>query len=160
MSGDVHVRFCESAGVRLPRATLLVIGFTREDDARRVMEVLPKRFGKYGLTIHPEKTKLVPFRRPPYSSSPKGGPRGDRPGTFDLLGFYALLEPFQKMQLGDQAENGGEPIHPGGQDDCPLVPEEPASPDCRAAPNTQPEAARALRLLRDYGQQRCPEPIP
>jgi len=64
-----------------------VIGFTREDDARRVMEVLPKRFGKYGLAVHPTKTKLVPFRRPPLSSSPKGGPGGDRPGTFDLLGF-------------------------------------------------------------------------
>ena len=64
-----------------------VIGFTREDDARRVLDVLPKRFGKYGLTIHPEKTRLVPFRRPPFSSSPKGGPGGDRPGTFDLLGF-------------------------------------------------------------------------
>ena len=64
-----------------------VIGFTREDDARRVMEVLPKRFGKYGLTIHPDKTRLVPFRRPSYASSPKGGPQGDRPGTFDLLGF-------------------------------------------------------------------------
>ena len=64
-----------------------VTGFTHEDDARRVMEVLPKRFGKYGLTIHPEKTKLVQFRRPPYSSSPKGGPHGDQPGTFDLLGF-------------------------------------------------------------------------
>ena len=64
-----------------------VIGFIHEDDARRVMEVLPKRFGKYGLTVHPEKTKLVPFRRPPLSSSPRGGPDGDRPGTFDLLGF-------------------------------------------------------------------------
>ena len=64
-----------------------VIGFTREEDARRVMDVLPKRFGKYGLTLHPEKTRLVPFRRPPYTSSPKGGPNGDRPGTFDLLGF-------------------------------------------------------------------------
>ena len=64
-----------------------VIGFTREDDARRVMEMLPKRFGKYGLTIHPDKTRLVLFRRPSYASSPKGGPQGDRPGTFDLLGF-------------------------------------------------------------------------
>jgi RNA-directed DNA polymerase len=64
-----------------------VIGFTREDDARRVMDVLPKRFGRYGLTLHPTKTRLVPFRRPPYDGSPKGGPNGDRPGTFDLLGF-------------------------------------------------------------------------
>jgi hypothetical protein len=37
-----------------------VIGFTDDEDARRVMAVLPKRFGKYGLTIHPDKTRLVP----------------------------------------------------------------------------------------------------
>jgi len=61
-----------------------VIAFSSEEDARRVMDVLPKRFGKYGLTLHPEKTRLVPFRRP---STPGGGKRGDRPGTFDLLGF-------------------------------------------------------------------------
>jgi len=64
-----------------------VIGFTHEEDARRVMSVLPKRLGKYGLTVHPDKTKLVPFRRPPYDSRPSGGPDGERPGTFDLLGF-------------------------------------------------------------------------
>jgi group II intron reverse transcriptase/maturase len=64
-----------------------VIGFRDERDAQRVMEVMPKRFGKYGLAIHPTKTKLVPFR--PASSSTNGGnePRAHRPGTFDLLGF-------------------------------------------------------------------------
>ena len=41
------------------------MGFAREADARRVLDVLPKRFGKYGLTLHPDKTRLVPFRRPP-----------------------------------------------------------------------------------------------
>jgi group II intron reverse transcriptase/maturase len=61
-----------------------VIAFTSEEDARRVLNVLPKRFGKYGLTLHPEKTRLVPFHRP---SSSDGGKRGERPGTFDLLGF-------------------------------------------------------------------------
>jgi group II intron reverse transcriptase/maturase len=60
-----------------------VMGFAGEEDAQRVMAVLPKRFGKYGLTIHPEKTRLVPFRRPPYSGS--GG--SVEAGTFDLLGF-------------------------------------------------------------------------
>ena len=64
-----------------------VIGFTREDDARRVFGVLPKRFGKYGLTIHPEKTRLVPFRRPAAYPAPEGRPPADGPGTFDLLGF-------------------------------------------------------------------------
>ncbi|HWT78300.1 MAG TPA: reverse transcriptase domain-containing protein, partial [Candidatus Methylomirabilis sp.] len=38
-----------------------VMGFTREEDARRVLDVLPKRFAKYGLALHPEKTRLVPF---------------------------------------------------------------------------------------------------
>lgn len=63
-----------------------VMVFSREDDARRVMDVLPKRFGKYGLTLHPEKTRLVEFRRPD-RRSPQDGDSTGRPGTFDLLGF-------------------------------------------------------------------------
>jgi RNA-directed DNA polymerase len=64
------------------------MGFTRELDARRVMEVLPKRFSKYGLTIHPDKTRLVAFHRPPRTATGKGvNEDGSRPGTFDLLGF-------------------------------------------------------------------------
>jgi hypothetical protein len=64
-----------------------VIGFTDEADARRVMEVLPKRFGKYGLTIHPDKTRLAPFARP-QGRKGRGEPAsGNRPGTFDFLGF-------------------------------------------------------------------------
>ncbi len=58
-----------------------VMGFASQQDARRVMEVLPKRFGKYGLTLHPDKTRLIPFRRPTSRSG------GCKPGTFDLLGF-------------------------------------------------------------------------
>jgi group II intron reverse transcriptase/maturase len=64
-----------------------VLGFTREDDARRVMEVLPKRFGKYGLTLHPDKTRLIPFRRPPRRASGRGDAGNGPPGTFRLLGF-------------------------------------------------------------------------
>lgn len=58
----------------------LVIIFEREEDARRVMRVLPKRFGKYGLLLHPEKTKLVEFHRP-------HGNGGKGTGNFDYLGF-------------------------------------------------------------------------
>ena len=63
-----------------------VIGFTCAEDARRVLEVLPKRFGKYGLTIHPDKTRLVPFRPPARRHRDDPEP-GSRPGTFDFLGF-------------------------------------------------------------------------
>jgi RNA-directed DNA polymerase len=63
-----------------------VMGFACEEDARRVLDVLPKRFGKYGLTIHPDKTRLVPFGAPTRDDRETSGP-GSRPGTFDFLGF-------------------------------------------------------------------------
>jgi RNA-directed DNA polymerase len=65
----------------------LVIGFACEEDARRVLEVLPKRFGKYGLALHPDKTRLVPFRRPAQHTDRSDSTGTSRPGTFDLLGF-------------------------------------------------------------------------
>lgn len=67
------------------RATLVryaddfVLVFEQETDARRVFDVLPKRFEKHGLQIHPEKTRLVHFKRPRGDESPTG--------QFDLLGF-------------------------------------------------------------------------
>jgi RNA-directed DNA polymerase len=64
-----------------------VMGFSHEGDARRVMAVLPKRFAKYGLTIHPDKTRLVPFERPNHGPTPPDAKRQEPPGTFDLLGF-------------------------------------------------------------------------
>jgi len=62
-----------------------VLGFEYEEDARRVMEVLPKRFAKYGLTIHPEKTRVVRFQKPD-RENPEGGERPKRE-TFNFLGF-------------------------------------------------------------------------
>ena len=59
-----------------------VIGCEEESDAHRVLAVLPKRFGRFGLTIHPEKTKLIAFSKPGPQGTPKGGN-----GTFDFLGF-------------------------------------------------------------------------
>ena len=68
--------------VEIRYADDLVFLFSDEADARRVMDVLPKRLGKYGLTLHPDKTRLLDFRRPTHRDD--GGPG---PGTFDLLGF-------------------------------------------------------------------------
>ncbi len=64
-----------------------VMGFACEKDARRVLDVLPKRFGKYGLTIHADKTRLVPFVRPSRYASSAGSGTGVPPGSFDFLGF-------------------------------------------------------------------------
>ncbi len=60
----------------------LVIGFEYRDDAERVMAVLGRRMGKFGLSLHPEKTRLVPFGRPSWHSD---GAKG--PDTIDFLGF-------------------------------------------------------------------------
>jgi hypothetical protein len=59
----------------------VVIGCEREEDARRIKAVLPKRFAKYGLEINTEKTKLVDFGRPQRASAER------QPGTFSFLGF-------------------------------------------------------------------------
>jgi group II intron reverse transcriptase/maturase len=64
-----------------------VMGFACEEDARRVLAVLPKRFGKYGLTIHPDKTRLVPFVRPGRRATMAGNGAELQPGSFDFLGF-------------------------------------------------------------------------
>ena len=63
------------------------IGFELEDDARRVMAVLGKRFERFGLKLHPDKTRLFPFSRP---SNWKQGGKG--PTTFDFLGFTAYWQ--------------------------------------------------------------------
>ena len=60
-----------------------VIAFSSEIDARKVMDVLPKRFGKYGLRLHPEKTRLVQFVQPPRAATRTSA----ETGSFDLLGF-------------------------------------------------------------------------
>lgn len=64
-----------------------VIVLEQESDAKRVMEVLPRRFAKFGLELHPEKTRLVPFRKP--AAVRNSPPEASQPGpeAFDLLGF-------------------------------------------------------------------------
>ena len=62
-----------------------VIVFAHERDARKVEAVLPKRMARYGLTLHPEKTKLLWIgpERPPSN----GAGEGESPRSFDFLGF-------------------------------------------------------------------------
>jgi RNA-directed DNA polymerase len=73
MQGKAHlVRYADD----------FVIGFEREDDAKRVMSVLGQRFERYGLQLHPDKTRLLPFGRPTPDVR-----KGKGPAAFDLLGF-------------------------------------------------------------------------
>lgn len=69
-----------------------VLVFQRESDARRVLEVLPKRFGKYGLSLHPDKTRLVRFEQPRPKAEAGATQRHEEPKSFDFLGFTHYWE--------------------------------------------------------------------
>ena len=62
MRRESHVRFCERAAVKFHRATHLVIAFEVHLSGKRMLDVLGKRLGRYGLQLHPTKTHFVDFR--------------------------------------------------------------------------------------------------
>jgi RNA-directed DNA polymerase len=111
MKRELPVRFREGLGVQLPRATRLVMGFACEEDARRVLAVLPKRLGKYGLTIHPDKTRLVPFRRPDRSPPAAGAQSGPQSGSFDFLGFTHYWSQSKKGNWVVKRKTAGSRFH-------------------------------------------------
>jgi RNA-directed DNA polymerase len=85
MSGDVHVRFCERLGVQLPRATHLVVGFQHRGEAERFLAELRERFARFGLTLHPDKTRLIEFGRS--ADQNRRGRGNGKPETFNFLGL-------------------------------------------------------------------------
>ena len=62
-----------------------VIGFESKADAEACLEALQERFGKFGLALHPEKTRLIEFGR--YAIQRRQERGEGRPETFDFLGF-------------------------------------------------------------------------
>ena len=77
----------------------ILMVFSLERDARKVMSVLPKRFGRFGLSLHPEKTRLVYFRCPKQTSCEGSLGQGSGPAVFDLLGFTHYWGKTQKGGL-------------------------------------------------------------
>jgi RNA-directed DNA polymerase len=85
MRRELHVRFCEGGGVQLPSATRLVVGFEHRGEAARFLAELRERFARFGLTLHPDKTRLIEFGR---TAGRNRRDRGDgKPETFNFLGF-------------------------------------------------------------------------
>jgi group II intron reverse transcriptase/maturase len=76
LRGEAHeIRYADDA----------ILCFQYREDAEKVLEVLPKRFAKFGLTLHPEKTRLIAFGRFAQGEAKKRGEK--KPDTFDFLGF-------------------------------------------------------------------------
>ena len=84
LRGEAHeIRFADDA----------VICFQYREDAEKVMDVLPKRFAKYGLTLHPEKTRLLEFGR---CATGKAKRQGRKPDTFAFLGLTHICAQSRK----------------------------------------------------------------
>ena len=78
LKGEAYeIRFADDA----------ILCFQHKEDAEKVLAVLPKRFEKYGLTLHPEKTRLIEFGRYAAKNAKK---RGEKPATFNFLGFVHI----------------------------------------------------------------------
>jgi group II intron reverse transcriptase/maturase len=76
LRGEAHeIRYADDA----------ILCFQYREDAEKVLVVLPKRFAKFGLTLHPEKTRLIAFGRFAQGEAKKRGKK--KPDTFDFLGF-------------------------------------------------------------------------
>ena len=102
MRRESHVRFCEGGGVRFPSATRLVVGFQHKWDAEQYLRDLWERLTRFGLSLHPDKTRLVEFGR---FAAVKRRQRGaGKPETFDFPGFHASLhdDPARTLQAWSQ----------------------------------------------------------
>ena len=111
MSGDVHVRFSESEGVRPPLATRLVVGFQHRHEAERFLKELRERLARYNLELHPEKTRLIEFGR--FAAANRGRRGAGKPETFNFLGLTHSCGQdrkgrFYRASPDDASEGAGE----------------------------------------------------
>src|SRR6202162_19438 len=66
----------------------IVLGFEREADARRFLDMMRTRFAAFALTLHPEKTRLFEFGR--FAAHNRARRGLDKPETFNFLGFTLI----------------------------------------------------------------------
>ena len=128
-----------------------VIGFTDEADARRVMEVLPKRFGKYGLTLHPDKTRLVPFRA---TAPRRGADRRASRGRSTCWGSPTTGRSPARATGWSSGKTARSRLSRAMRSIAQWCRLNRHRPIGGAAADTESEVTRALRVLRDHGQRR------
>ena len=138
-----HARFCESAGVRSPRATHLVMAFENFLDAKRVLAVLGKRLARF---FHP------PSRQDALHRLPLQTAEGDfSPGRETAPRSISSASPTSGESRGEgsrgEASHGQRPLCPRAGGGHGLVPGKPASANDRAARPPVGDDAGPLRLL-------------
>src|ERR1700730_9158100 len=101
LKGEAHeIRFADDA----------ILCFEHKEDAEKVKEVLTKRFSRFGLTLHPEKTRLVEFGRYAAGNAKK---QGKKPQTFDFLGFTYMCARSRKGKFTVHVKTIGKRLRRG-----------------------------------------------
>jgi group II intron reverse transcriptase/maturase len=140
-----------------------VICFERKEDSERVQAVLGKRMERFGLRLHPEKTRLVCMERPNREQR-----SGKGPDTFDLLGFTAhwrrsaLYGPLAEERPGALVhglQDSGQEAPQGEKRHHRVLPPPTAYPGEGAAPRPLAAADRVVSILRYQRQQPQPREV-
>ncbi len=124
----------------------VTVVFSLEADARRVWAVLPKRFARYGLTLHPEKTRLIAFRRPSGTDRDAAA----RPTSFDMLGFTHFWTRSLRGSWVIKRKTARDRLSRAPPGHCPVVSAASTRAGLLAARGALPETPRPLQLLRDH----------
>ncbi len=104
----------------------IVIGFDKRYDARRFRIAMQRRLREFGLTVHPEKTRLMEFGR--FAAENRAIRGKGKPETFNFLGFHA-----------HQRERSQRQVHADTKD--------PPGSDDGNSESHQRRSAKALALL-------------
>ena len=127
-----------------------IIGFQHESDARRFLDEMRERLGKFALTLHPEKTRLIEFGRFAEERRRRGGL--GKPETFNFLGFIFICSKTRAGKIPDQTEDPTGPHASEAQDDQRgnVVAHAPADP--RSGEMAVVRRQRLLQLPRSANQ--------
>jgi RNA-directed DNA polymerase len=87
----------------MPRPTHPIVGFQYQTDADRFLGNLRERLAKFGLELHPEKTRRIEFGRFAEENRKRRGE--GKPETFDFLGFSALQKVHGYGGLNDLSDS-------------------------------------------------------
>jgi hypothetical protein len=151
-------RFAHGDVIIVRFADDFIVGFEHRQDAERFRDELGSRFARFGLELHPDKTRLVEFGR---RAARDRAARGEgEAGDVHVPGGHAHLRDLEERAVLDQAENR---LETGRGQACQGESRAPAAP-VPAHPRTGTMAGRrgtrAPGLLRGARQQRCGERLP
>ena len=85
----------------------LVAGFAHESDARRFLDAMRDRLGKFALSLHPDKTRLIEFGR--FAATDPQDTRARKAGNLHVLGLHLHLRSISPRQLPASTEDPTRP---------------------------------------------------